>query len=198
MAVLDCFDINGRSALVTGAASGIGLAYAEAERASIAAKLGLAECRDGDVESIRDLHGLLHEYEVDMTLWFRGLADLDIDAPSLRPLEAAFYDPAKRAAGEGAFNDWLARHASRLRDDGLSPARRRDCMHAANPKYVLRNWLAQEVIERAAKGDVGGIDELMEVLRTPYQDQPGCERFSARRPEWAVDRAGCSMLSCSS
>ena len=169
-----------------------------AERASTAAKLGLAECRDGDVESIRDLHGLLHEYEVDMTLWFRGLADLDIDAPSLRPLEAAFYDPAKRAAGEGAFNDWLDRYAARLREDACPPDMRSARMDAANPNYVLRNWLAQEAIERATQGDSGGIEELLEVLRRPYQDQPGCERFSARRPEWAVDRAGCSMLSCSS
>ncbi len=81
-----------------------GTAYAAADRDNTARKLGLAECRDGDVDLIRDLHGLLHAHEVDMTLWFRALADLDPLAPSLQPLEAAFYEPGKRTAGEAAFD----------------------------------------------------------------------------------------------
>ncbi len=181
-----------------------GTAYTTADRDNIARKLGLAECRDDDVARVRDLHALMHAAEVDMTLWFRALeevvADVDTDAevPALAPFADAFYDPAKRDAHAPHLVDWLQRHAARLRDDPLPAAERRARMRLANPKYVLRNYLAQQVIDRAEAGDPSGIAELLDVLRRPYDDQPGCERFSARRPDWARDRAGCSMLSCSS
>ena len=173
-------------------------AYAEAERAITARKLGFAECRDGDVELIRDLHGLLHAHEVDMTLWFRALADSGSTSPSQQDFEHAFYDDAKRVAGEAAFADWLERREARLQHDSLSEEARTAVMRKANPKFVLRNWLAQQVIDRAHGGDMGGIGELLDVMRRPYDDQPGNQAYAARRPDWAKVKAGCSMLSCSS
>ena len=172
--------------------------YAEAERDNIARKLGLAACGDDDVGLMEDLQALLAAAEVDMTIWFRALADVDPAAPSLAPLEDAFYDPGKRAEHASALEAWLARYAARLRADPPGGAARQARMDAANPRYVLRNYLAQQAIERAEQGDPAGIHELLDVMRRPYDDQPGREAFAARRPEWARTKAGSSMLSCSS
>jgi uncharacterized protein YdiU (UPF0061 family) len=141
---------------------------------------------------------LLREAEVDMTLFFRALADVDPRAPSAAPLAGAFYDDGKRDAAAPRLEAWLARLAARVGEDAPDPDARRAAMNATNPKYVLRNYLAQEAIDRATQGDLSGVHALQQVMARPYEEQPGREAFASRRPDWARDRAGCSMLSCSS
>jgi serine/tyrosine/threonine adenylyltransferase len=172
--------------------------YAAADRENIAAKLGLAECRHDDAALMQSLHNLMVSAEIDMTLWFRALAEVEPAKPTLEPMSEAFYDQAKRREAEPALADWLARYAARLAADPLPAAQRRALMLSSNPRYVLRNYLAQQAIDRASQGDPGGIHELLEVLRRPYDGQPGREAFARRRPDWARHKAGCSMLSCSS
>ena len=168
---------------------------------NIARKLGYASCNEADAERMAALHALLQVAEVDMTLWFRALGRFDPRgdvAPQFALFDAAFYDDDKRTQSTSAFVEWLEAHAARLRQDPLTAAERRARMDAANPKYVLRNYLAQEAIDRAEQGDDAAVTELLDVMRRPYDEQPGRERFAQRRPDWARSKAGCSMLSCSS
>lgn len=172
--------------------------FVAADRDNIARKLGFSACRDEDVVLMQELHALLQSAEVDMSIFFRQLIDLDLHAPTLAPMADAFYDEAKRQAATPAFGEWLARYAGRATRDAIDPEQRRTRMSAANPVYVLRNYLAQEAIDRAEQGDHAGIHDLLEVMRRPYDVQPGRQAYAARRPDWARERAGCSMLSCSS
>ncbi|MBP6749393.1 MAG: YdiU family protein [Xanthomonadaceae bacterium] len=192
-----------------------GVAYTAAERDNTARKLGLRECRDDDVAAIRELYALMHDSEADMTLTFSALTELDLavaDAESaFDALREAFYDATKRDAQRERWLAWLHTYARRVGEDGGSShdstgtainadtdAQRRARMRTANPVYVLRNYLAQEAIDRAERGDFEGVTELLDILRRPYDSQPGRERYAAKRPDWARTRAGCSMLSCSS
>jgi uncharacterized protein YdiU (UPF0061 family) len=147
---------------------------------------------------MQDLHALMRASEIDMTLFFRALSDAAAGELSVARFADAFYDEDKRAAAMQSMDEWLARYRQRLDEDPQSPEQRRAHMRAVNPRYVLRNWLAQQAIDRAHAGDESGIHELLDVMRRPYDDQPGCESFAARRPDWARNKAGCSMLSCSS
>jgi uncharacterized protein YdiU (UPF0061 family) len=165
-------------------------------RRTLGAKVGLTDCSDEDLSMIHELHEWMQATEVDMTIFFRKLADLDLHSPDVSIFADAYYDEAKRIAGEPALVSWMAHYVLRAQRENV--AQRREQMNAINPKYVLRNYLAQEAIDRAERGDYAGIDELLQLLRHPYADQPANERFAKRRPDWARNRAGCSMLSCSS
>jgi uncharacterized protein YdiU (UPF0061 family) len=164
----------------------------------MAAKFGLPQLREGDAELLNEAFALLQRAEADMTEFFRRLARVCRNRPDVTTLDNAFYRDDLYAAHREAFANWLQRYAERLRSDGVDAAERTAGMNAVNPRYVLRNYLAQQAIDRAEQGDVSLIDELLDVLRRPYDEQPGRDAFSAKRPDWARHKAGCSMLSCSS
>ena len=173
-------------------------AFTRADRDNTARKLGLSVGDDEAVSLMRDLQAWMLQAEVDMTIFFRTLGEFDADVLTPEVFAEAFYDEAKRDAHREVLVAWLARYAARVKADDLDVATRRETMRLANPKYILRNWLTQEVIDRAHAGDASGISELLDVMRHPYDDQPGREYFAGKRPDWARNKAGCSMLSCSS
>jgi uncharacterized protein YdiU (UPF0061 family) len=172
--------------------------YATEFCTAFAAKLGFRHWLHDDVDLLEDLFELMHRAEIDMTEFFRSLARLDIEQPSIDVVRESFYREDLRQRFAGGLTRWLARYAARLRQDGEPAERRLARMNAANPRYVLRNYLAQQAIDRAEQGDTQMIHDLLDVLRRPCDEQPGREAFSAKRPDWARHRAGCSMLSCSS
>jgi uncharacterized protein YdiU (UPF0061 family) len=147
---------------------------------------------------IAEAFALLQQGEVDMTLFFRALALIDPAATTLEPLREAFYRDDLMRLHEAAFQSWLARYAARVRADAEATDVRQRRMNAVNPRYVLRNYLAQEAIDLAEQGDLSRVRELLEVMRRPYDEQPEYARYAAKRPDWARHQPGCSMLSCSS
>lgn len=170
-------------------------------QAMMAGKLGFLNFDPaGDEQLIADLLKLLQEAETDMTLFYRGLANFgasDTEIGFSAFLERCSYTPvtedSKNLAGR-----WLYAYQARLQQEGRPDTERRTAMNAVNPRYVLRNYLAQLAIDQAEQDDFGMVRELLEVLRHPYDEQPDKERYAEKRPDWAKQRAGCSMLSCSS
>jgi len=183
-----------------------GDAYNEGFAAMTNERLGWGPPRPGDDTLVGDLFTLLTRTEVDQVLFHRDLARVPVDpdgtlpdAALLAPLADAWYQPEELAGevGEAAVS-WLRSWGRRVAEGGIGDTERRRRMDAVNPRFVLRNYLAQEAIDAAEQGDEHLLHELLDVLRRPYDEQPGRERFAARRPDWARQRVGCSMLSCSS
>ncbi len=173
----------------------------------LSAKLGFASVdRDGDDKLVGDLFDLLQAVETDMTLFFRALSALPhgqaenaSEDALLAPFASAFYtEEAAAPAHRAKLVDWLRRYLARSAQESEPAAERNAAMNRANPKYVLRNYLAQLAIDGLVEGDSTFMDRLMTVLQKPYDDQPEHNDLAARRPEWARNRAGCSALSCSS
>ena len=167
------------------------------ERANIQAKLGLEQYRDDDAELMAELLQVMEAAPLDMTLLFRRLSRHDPALDSLLHFQPAFYADAP-ADASARLSTWLARYRQRLADETRPQAARWQAMQQANPCYIPRNYLVQQVIEQAEAGDPSGIGDLLDVLRQPYVEQPGREAWAARRPDWAASREGCGMLSCSS
>jgi serine/tyrosine/threonine adenylyltransferase len=176
----------------------------------IADKLGFhALERDPDRDDtplVEAMFDLLGSAEIDWTLFFRALMCVPVDASSWRaPSEAAvadwmreaFYDPSALTGVRlrslvGFLDAWAAR--SRREEPEARFAR----MSRANPVYVPRNWLLQVAIDALNEGDAAELEQLVAVMRSPYEERAGLERFAEKRPEWARHKVGCSMLSCSS
>ena len=136
-----------------------------------------------------------------MTLFFRALGELSlVEEFSAVPasLQACWYDDKPGLQAEQALLDWLNRYRTRALEENRQQSERQAAMHNVNPLYVLRNWLAQEAIDAAEQGEPGKLHELDQVLQQPYTSQEGKDHLAQKRPEWARQRAGCSMLSCSS
>ena len=169
--------------------------YEDAMQSALAKKLGFVSLgQEGDNELVADLFKLLATAETDWTIFWRNLANV-ARAEDEALLEPAFYagiSPEHRAN----LAAWLRRYLARAGSESPGRAER---MNRVNPKYVPRNYLAQQAIDAIEQtGDTSVLERLMKVLERPYDEQPGNEDLAARRPEWARHKPGCSALSCSS
>ncbi|MCD9624752.1 protein adenylyltransferase SelO [Rhabdothermincola salaria] len=186
------------------AIDGYARSYNDRFRTMTVARLGWGEPTDGDDALLDGLWSVLVSAEIDQVRFHRDLADVPVDPAVtddelLAPLAAAWYQPEQLTGDvRSALVTWLRDWAGRAAASGLGEGERRAAMDRLNPLYVPRNYLAQQAIDAAEQGDLAELHELLEVLRRPYDDQPGKERFAERRPDWARTRVGCSQLSCSS
>ncbi len=176
--------------------------YVEAYFDMMRQKLGLNTEEKTDISLIEALELNLELTETDMTIFFRQLAQLtlsDTPASALDTVDFAFYKPAE-LVGEikATWEVWMKQYLARLVQENRPVEEKTAAMNAVNPKYVLRNYMAQLAIDAADSGDYSLIDELYQLLKEPYAEQAENEKWFAKRPEWARHKVGCSMLSCSS
>ena len=172
----------------------------------MAAKLGFKAYQgQSDLQLFQSLEKLLTAVETDMTLFYRLLAnvanDLDLQSHSqwLALFAPCYYDlPGLDTQYLQSFSQWLERYLARINFDGLTQLQRAETMNQVNPKYVLRNYIAQQAIELAEQGDFSEILKLQIILQNPYQEQAENQDYAKKRPDWARNKIGCSMLSCSS
>jgi len=164
-------------------------------------KIGLVSEVDGDSILIKDLEEILQLTETDMTLFFRNLSKLTKRNTSkgIKVIYEAFYNPTEVSdVIRQRWNEWFDSYTIRLQKEQISDSERKTLMDKVNPKYVLRNYMAQLAIDAANNGDYSVVEELYTLLKKPYSEQPENEKWFAKRPEWARNKVGCSMLSCSS
>lgn len=164
-------------------------------------KLGLEREDEGDLKLITELEDCLLLSETDMTIFFRLLSRYKKEDVKNGPvvIQDAFYKSEDLKNDILArWTDWFALYDQRLRSEIVTDEDRKRNMDKVNPKYVLRNYMAQLAIDAADKGDYNLINELFDVLEKPYEEQPKAQKWFAKRPEWARYKVGCSMLSCSS
>ena len=164
-------------------------------------KLGLTLAKKNDLLLIESLEDNLQAIETDMTIFFRLLSSFNPKQAEkgIELIQDAFYSP-EQLVGKVLtdWKHWFVSYAKRLERETTPNEEREQLMKTKNPKYVLRNYMAQLAIDKANKGDISLVEELYQVLKKPYEEQPEFEHWFTKRPEWARHKVGCSMLSCSS
>lgn len=180
--------------------------YQQQSQRMLATKLGFESSPKEVQELNQELLKLLPQVETDMTLFYRALAKIDLsdnrafEKENLKSVfNAAWYQPER--IDEDYLTrvvHWLENYSTCVQQLGLAESARSERMNSVNPKYVFRNYIAQQAIDQAEQGDFSMVNELLEVFKNPYDEQPEFEHYAEKRPEWARHRAGCSMLSCSS
>lgn len=165
-------------------------------------KLGLVLEEETDLKLVTDLETTLELEETDMTIFYRLLSEVNIndsESSALHKINKAFYNAEKiEDTTKQTWLNWFKDYLARIEKESQNDEDRQESMNRVNPKYVLRNYMAQLAIDAADQGDYSIINELYTLLKKPYNEQKEHEKWFSKRPEWARHKVGCSMLSCSS
>ena len=175
--------------------------YAHQSHVMLCNKIGLYspdKTSDGVIYSLEEN---LRVSEMDMTLFYRELSSFDSfkwQEFKLILKQCSYMNESELISHFPKWKDWFRVYKKLVLAEDIEKKSRLEKMKLTNPKYVLRNYMAQLAIEKAEIGDYSLIDELYLLLQNPYDEQPNMEKWYAKRPEWAKQKVGCSMLSCSS
>lgn len=165
-------------------------------------KLGITSKNEQNEQLIQQLLHNLEQTETDYTIFFRNLNQItkeDSVEDCMKKISFAFYFPLEvRGIIEETWHFWFENYLNILKEESLSDEERKKLQNSVNPKYVLRNYMAQMAIELADKEDYSLVNELYKLLLNPYYEQPEFEKWYNKRPDWAREKIGSSMLSCSS
>jgi uncharacterized protein YdiU (UPF0061 family) len=167
----------------------------------MAKKLGLYQFGNVNQDFIDDLEDHLTRSEIDYTIFFRELSNskgTDFEEFWNTIKKSSYLNEQELVLHIEMWTKWFNVYSKYLSDENLDAGDRMTKMKETNPKYVLRNYMAQLAIDDAEKGNYGLIDELYQLLLKPYDEQQDMDKWYAKRPEWAKHKVGCSMLSCSS
>ena len=162
--------------LLTNALSEFPITYEQAWQTLFRGKLGLVNAQEEDIELIERLLQMMHEARVDFTKFFRGLADINSNAP-ISQIEAR-----NDFINRDAIDQWFSDYIARLQAESSVDADRKQRMKAVNPKYILRNHLAQAAIEKAQQQDFSEVAKLLSVLERPFDEQEECQEYANPPP----------------
>ncbi|HUC79387.1 MAG TPA: protein adenylyltransferase SelO family protein, partial [Flavisolibacter sp.] len=173
-------------------------AYWNAFYGMMANKLGLDEIRKEDVTLISDLEKLLATLQPDMTIFYQLLITVPQDEAKESIVDhfaESFYQQPSSAEADN-FYQWVQAYKKRRFNSTIPAEESVRRMQTANPRFILRNYLLHQAIEELEKGDDTLFAKLQQAMKEPYSSNH--DQFFQKRPEWATEKAGCSMLSCSS
>jgi uncharacterized protein YdiU (UPF0061 family) len=173
--------------LLSSALSEFPAIYGKAWQSLFRQKLGLVTEKEGDIQLIERLLQAMHDSKVDFTILFRGLGDIKINLPvSETSMRDHFLD-------RDSIDQWFAEYIERLKAESSDDGKRKLHMDLVNPKYILRNHLAQFAIEKAQQKDFSEVAKLLKILERPYDEQPQYLEYAASPPlDLATVEVSCS------
>ncbi|OED44262.1 hypothetical protein ACH42_07990 [Endozoicomonas sp. (ex Bugula neritina AB1)] len=149
--------------------------YSDTYKQLMGQKLGLTSEESDDESLLQSLLQLMHSSGCDYTQFFRALCDFSVHGSGTK---------LQKLINKPELPNWLDAYSERLKKNNISDEEHSSQMKQANPKYILRNYLAQQAITKAEQGDYSEIEKLMRVLSSPFEEHPDYEEYANTPPEW--------------
>jgi uncharacterized protein YdiU (UPF0061 family) len=165
----------------------------------MANKLGFTEFKEEeDLNLLSALNEFLTSSDIDMTIFYRNLSTLSDTNNLITTFEECFYDLEIKEDSLSKLTTFANLYTTKIKKQNLDLLKISSLINNTNPYFTLRNYLVVEAIEDFQSGSRDKMDKLFTALKTPYEENENTKPYFKKRPDWAKEKAGCSMLSCSS